>query len=380
MLVADALDLQHRLPKTWARIESGRAKAWVGRKLAQTLRNETPETAAAADARVSKWVHKLSWGRLEKIALAAVAEADPAEARRREEAKQAETGVWLRPSNDHGVKDIWIRAAAPDAIWFDAAVDRVADSLALLGDTDPKDALRGKAVGVLARPQTALDRYAAAAVAASGAEAPEPAAPGIDTTPQAVLHVHLTDTALATGRGVARVEGEGPVTAETVREWLGHCRVAVKPVIDLNRMAPVDAYEVPDKMREAVHHLSPTDCFPFATNQSRRKDLDHTPATKPTARPNPDREPWPPHPLPPSPQNSRRLGRATTLARRVRLAITPPPPLPRRPHRHERARRSTGETGLEQPRGGVVHAAQLVVVDGDAARCRGRRPAPGPGA
>ncbi len=42
-------------------------------------------------------------------------------------------------SNDHGIKDIWIRTETPAAIWFDVAVDRAADPLGSLGDTSSKD-------------------------------------------------------------------------------------------------------------------------------------------------------------------------------------------------------------------------------------------------
>ena len=109
---------------------------------------------------MTPWASSLSWGRLEAIIDAAVIEADPeAAALAVQRAEQAQ-GVWLRPSNDHGIKDIYIRTEAPAAIWFDASVDRVADGLGLLGDTASKDIRRAKAVGILAQPQQALDLYA----------------------------------------------------------------------------------------------------------------------------------------------------------------------------------------------------------------------------
>ena len=52
--------------------------------------------------------------------------------------------------------------------------------------------------------------------------------------------------------------------------------VIVKPVIDLDNQAPVDGYEIPDRLREAVHLITPTDVFPYATNKTRRMDIDHT--------------------------------------------------------------------------------------------------------
>ncbi len=95
--------------------------------------------------------------------------------------------------------------------------------------------------------------------------------------PTVTLYVHLTDHTLATGHGVARWEGEGPVSAQYVRDFLGPTsRFTIKPVIDLAGQAAVDAYEVPDRLREAVHLRTPADVFPYASNTSRRMDLDHT--------------------------------------------------------------------------------------------------------
>jgi len=73
--------------------------------------------------------------------------------------------------------------------------------------------------------------------------------------PSVTMHLHLyarTDT--GEGGPVARWEGEGPITTAYLREVLGPaCELTVKPVIDLAAMAPVDAYEIPDRHREAVH-------------------------------------------------------------------------------------------------------------------------------
>jgi hypothetical protein len=42
------------------------------------------------------------------------------------------------------------------------------------------------------------------------------------------------------------------------------------------RIAPVDGYEIPDRIRDAVHLMSPADAFPYASSVSKRTDLDHT--------------------------------------------------------------------------------------------------------
>jgi Domain of unknown function (DUF222) len=103
--------------------------------------------------------------------------------------------------------------------------------------------------------------------------------------PAATLYVHMSRESLDAARagvasgaacGVARVEGVGPVTIGQVQEFLGHARVRVQPVIDLAEDCPVDGYEVPDRMAQALHLRTPRGVFPYSSNLSRRKDRDHT--------------------------------------------------------------------------------------------------------
>jgi hypothetical protein len=76
---------------------------------------------------------------------------------------------------------------------------------------------------------------------------------------------------------IARLEGHGPVTVGRVMELLAGtaARVQVTPVLDVAGMAPVDGYEIPARLREAVRLIHPADVFPFAANTTRRMDLDH---------------------------------------------------------------------------------------------------------
>jgi hypothetical protein len=65
------------------------------------------------------------------------------------------------------------------------------------------------------------------------------------------------------------------LTSSGAVELLGHTQVTIKPVIDLTAQVPVDAYEVPDAMREVIHLLRPASVYPYSCNLSRHKDLDH---------------------------------------------------------------------------------------------------------
>ncbi len=98
-----------------------------------------------------------------------------------------------------------------------------------------------------------------------------------DAPPPATLYIHLSEDSFTRDTdGVARFEGIGPVTIDQAKKWLGHCQVTIKPVIDLTNQAPVDGYEIPDRLREAMHLRSPVDVFPYATNTTRTKQADHT--------------------------------------------------------------------------------------------------------
>jgi hypothetical protein len=91
-----------------------------------------------------------------------------------------------------------------------------------------------------------------------------------------VVYVHLTDQTLATGTGVLRVENLGPLLADQLSELIGHRPYVVKPVIDLNHKVPVDAYEIPARIRERIKLTYPVEQFPFGTaHTTNTTDLDH---------------------------------------------------------------------------------------------------------
>jgi hypothetical protein len=195
--------------------------------------------------------------------------------------------VRLGRQSEHGLKLIIARAAAGDAIWFKATVDRIAEILARQGDTDLVDVRRSKAIGILAQPALALqllcqhqdDDSDGSAEPADDVE-PDDAEPAdssaedgggnaSDSThrslqilpspfgperarPRAVVYVHLSAEALTAGTGIARVEDVGPVLLSRLRMLLGeHSTINLKPVIDLPAgHTPIDAYEIPASLRE----------------------------------------------------------------------------------------------------------------------------------
>jgi hypothetical protein len=104
---------------------------------------------------------------------------------------------------------------------------------------------------------------------------PDPA----DLLPAAQLYLHMHESTVRPNGsgGVARWENEGPISTHYVRDLLGsHCRFTITGVIDLANQAPVDGYEIPARLREALHLRTPTDVFPYAPNTRRGKQADHT--------------------------------------------------------------------------------------------------------
>jgi hypothetical protein len=122
---------------------------------------------------------------------------------------------------------------------------------------------------------------------------------------QAEVFVHLTDLTLATGTGVLRAEGIGPLLADQLTELVGHGPYTVKPVIDLNDAVSADAYEIPTRIRERVRLTYPVELFPYGTRETHGAiDLDHI-------------EPYDPY-GPPCQTSTRNLAPLSRFAHRVK--------------------------------------------------------------
>ena len=52
--------------------------------------------------------------------------------------------------------------------------------------------------------------------------------------------------------------------------------MTIRPVLDLTEQSPVDAYEIPDRHRQAVHLITPADTFPYSSSLSCMQQIDHT--------------------------------------------------------------------------------------------------------
>ena len=268
LLVGDSLELRHRLPRLWTRIQNHTLQAWRGRQIAQHTRGLSEEAAGWVDAQVAPFAHKIGLKRILDLVDAALIRFDPDTAADKARAAAEGRGVWVDDQMTNGTRSIRIQADALDATAFDHTIDLIADTLAQLGDTDLTDVRRAKAVGIIADPQGALHLL--------GSRGTDPGTK-LNTTgkPKVTLHLHLHQDALTSNVGVGRVEGLGPVVVDQIKDWVGRSEVTIKPVRDLADRASVDAYEVPDRISETVLLRNPCCPFPWCDNLSRNKDNDH---------------------------------------------------------------------------------------------------------
>ena len=256
-LMADMLDLVHRGGDLWARVEAREVKPSYARHVVARTRSLSKDEAQYVASAVAESADgRIPWSRFEAKVEAEIAKANPEVARAKE--LQAQRATFAKKCRDegHGMGSLLLRGDIASIDAMDAAIDTKQASL------------------VESMPEATEDerRFRAALLLLTGAPA---GADLRDVMPVVHLYVHTYS-----GRdheGINRLEGHGPVTDDWVRDTLGpHCRFKIHPVIDIEGMAPVDAYEIPDRHRQAVHLLTPADTFPHGSNLSRTKQVDHT--------------------------------------------------------------------------------------------------------
>lgn len=76
-MVADVLDLQHRLPLTWARVVALECESWVARRVASMTRRLLADQARLVDVAVARAIAGHAPSTVFEIAGAKTIEADP---------------------------------------------------------------------------------------------------------------------------------------------------------------------------------------------------------------------------------------------------------------------------------------------------------------
>ncbi|MDQ6523242.1 hypothetical protein RB608_06505 [Nocardioides sp. LHD-245] len=293
---AAALDLRHRLPLLWQRVQNLDVEVWVARKIADLSRPLTKDAVALVDTSLAA-AHDLPTGKLIELAEARTIEADPETHHKRIAAEEARTGVFARRrrpgqtvaaiDRQADVQPITLRLPTAGALEFTTTVEEIAAALADQhvpehdDDVPTMDQFRARAAELLADPHAAvrfLEGVRGPDADPDDTTAPESPRPSRSSRAErkAVVHVHLSAAVLAgLTQGLARVEDLGPMLLDQLAALLRHRRIDLKPVIDLNHTTAVDAYEHPAACKERTQLRTNGDVFPHSLSRTRHLDHDH---------------------------------------------------------------------------------------------------------
>ncbi len=265
LYVGRALELRYRLTRLWGRVLAGGLPVWRAGRIAEHTICLPPEAAAHVDRHLAAVAHKVSWAQVERLVEEALVRWAPDQAleRRRSADEARHVTIGTDQASFDGTVHVDAELDLADALDLDQALSCRAAELAALGSTESLDVRRASAVGDLARGQLTLGLGANGVVSTSSTTSRR----------QVVIYVHLSDVA------VGRCENtRSPISVEQVRSWCTNpdTQVVIKPVINLAGHDRVDAYEIPDRLCEAVGLRDGHCVFPFCTRPARRCDCDHT--------------------------------------------------------------------------------------------------------
>jgi 5-methylcytosine-specific restriction endonuclease McrA len=280
-LIGHALELRHRLPRLWAQVQAGAVPAWRARTVAETTIHTSPaltlEAAGWIDAQVAAVAGRIGPAQLDRLVAETIKRYDLAETDPSADPEDGYLSVDPRHATLHdedvhfaGTMRFEAELDIADALDLNQALAQKAAEQKALGSAESLDVRRAKALGDLARTQTALD------LAGAGADPNR-----LPAAREVVLHAHFDATLVGeqtvfgpTGR---LEEGQRLVLLDQIRSWCGDSRtkVTVKPVIDLDAERSTPAYEIPDRIREQIVLRDQTCVFPWCGRPARGCDIDH---------------------------------------------------------------------------------------------------------
>lgn len=278
-LIRDVVSLHHRHEHAWQAVTDGRIPLWRARQLTQLA--EAFELGMGecmvADSRIQPLLGVVGWGRVMARYRAAIIEVAPAKVAAHNARGRRNRHVAFGTESDDPTLS-WMSALADtsDVRAFEHLLGLVTKALVELGDTDPIDIVRSKALGRMADPEgvlALLDGIDDDSFEAQRAEKRSRRR----HAPVAQVFVHVSSDVLEEG-GAARIERLGPVLVDELSQVVGHHRIKLTPVIRVNDTPEpaIDAYEVPQSMREAVLARDRYEVFPYSSREARGTDLDHT--------------------------------------------------------------------------------------------------------
>ena len=250
-LMSDALDLKHRLPKTFEAVEELRLAPWRGRQIAQLTHRLSVEAAAYVDTQVAPVADSAGRARIERLVNDAAALFDAEEQAVAEDAAKQAWGIRL----DDYSGPVWAGTSRLEVIGDTPTLTKFYDLVNKKAHKrlDPKQPVEE---------QPSLEHRKVAALG--------DIADGAGATSKTKLYLHLSP-----GEALGYVERLGLLTAATIQDWLHTSRFTLQPVLDMSRTDAVDGYEPPEWMRELVILRDRTCVHPYCTKDARDCDLDH---------------------------------------------------------------------------------------------------------
>src|SRR3954469_7286209 len=236
-LLAQAIELAHRLPRVWARVRSAQLAPWRARRIAEQTLCLSLEAAAFVDAQVAPFAHKIGPAQTERLVEEAIARFMPqfAAERRDRAADQRHFTIDHQQVSFAGTSRVDGELDLADALDLDAAITAGAAQLAALGNEESLDVRRSLAAGMLARGQEALDLQTGEVSDVVSRRSLRDHT-STNSGRGVVLYVHLSEDVLQHNDpdASARLTNAGGrlITARQVAEWCGTAgKVTVKPVI-----------------------------------------------------------------------------------------------------------------------------------------------------
>ncbi|GAA1435843.1 hypothetical protein GCM10009641_33080 [Mycobacterium cookii] len=284
-LIGHALELRHRLPRLWAQVHAGRVPSWRARAVAEATIHATPsltvEAARFIDAQVAAVAGRIGPAQLDRLVAETIMRYDLAG---QNPAADPEDGylhvdprhVTIHDQDVHFAGTVRLEAEVDlaDGLDLHQALAHRAATLKALGSQESLDARRAKALGDLARTQTALDLF-------QHGHTSGPDGQDLPVAREVVLHAHFDATLSGdttvfgpTGR---LEEGQRLLLLDQLRSWCAESRtkVTVKPVVDLNEPKDAPGYAIPDRIREHVVLRDRVCVFPWCGRPARGCDVDH---------------------------------------------------------------------------------------------------------
>src|SRR3954451_1125581 len=181
--LGEAVELRHRLPRTWARVVAGDLPAWRTRRIARATIALSVAAAGFVDVQVAGFAHRIRPSGVDRLVQEAIVRFMPEEARRRREAAADGRHGHVHTGQVAFEGTVWVEAEVglADALDLDPALSAGAAQLAALGSVAPLEVRRSEALGEMARRQLSLDL---AIQTETGTEA---------RPRDVVLHVHVSE-------------------------------------------------------------------------------------------------------------------------------------------------------------------------------------------